>query len=73
MSDTSEKLLGDYEIGVGNSDCKGHNVVKVVSLDVAVAVEIAAEDEIEMGEVGGKLHKKVLEPFDGSVTGDNRE
>lgn len=47
VSDTSEKLLGKYEIGVGNSDYKNHNVVKVVSLDIAVAVEIAAENELE--------------------------
>lgn len=37
----------------GDGDREGHNVLKVVGPDVAVAVEVASEDEVEVGGVGG--------------------
>lgn len=50
LGDASEELLGDDDIGVGDGDREGHNVLKVVGPDIAVAVEVASEDEVEVVE-----------------------
>lgn len=54
VGDASEELLGDDDIGGGDGDRESHAVLKVGGLDVAVAVEVAAEDEVEVGEGGGR-------------------
>ena len=62
MGDASEEFLGDDDIGVMDSDCEGHDVLQVVGLDVAVAVEVPADDEVEVGVVDRELVEEAAGP-----------
>jgi len=72
VGDAGEEFLSDNDIGVGYGDGEGHDIVEVVGFDVAIAVFVPAEDEIEVRVVGWELHEEVVKPTEGGVTGDDR-
>ena len=73
VGDAGEEFLSNEDPSIGDGDGEDHDVVDVAGLDVAVPVEVAAEDQVEGGVVGGELYEEVVKPIEGGVAGDDGE
>lgn len=71
VGDAGEEFLCDDDVSVGDGNGEGHDIIKIIGLDVALPVKVSTEDKVEVGIVSGELHKKVVERVEGGIAGDD--